>query len=101
MVPGEKREHARVTVNYPARVEVEGAGAFDAVIENVGSMGALLASSDIEVPMESGTFVQLVIAMGALGEVRVRGEVVRSDQELAGADIRRIFAVRFDTPISH
>jgi len=90
----------RFTVNA-ARVEVEGAGAFDAVVENLGAMGALLASSDIEVPMEAGARVRLAIAMGARGTVTVPGEVVRADQELAGSEIRRFFAVRFDLPIAH
>jgi len=101
MAGPEKREHRRVPVKYEARVRLMGGEEFDAGVENLGAMGALLSTIDLDATMEVGDHVELRIAMGPRGEVRVPGEVVRVDQELDEAEIRRAFAVRFDVPIAH
>jgi hypothetical protein len=101
MAAPEKRGHERVRVRYPATLRVAGGASIEAVVENLGAMGALLSTADLEVPMEVGDRAELSIEMGARGMVVVPGEIVRVDQELSGADIRRACAVRFDVPVAH
>lgn len=101
MAAPEKRGHERVRVRYPARLRVGGGQAVEAVVENLGAMGALLTTAELEVPMEVGDRAELSIEMGARGKVAVPGEIVRIDQELMGAEIRRAVAVRFDVPVAH
>ena len=98
MSGSEKRAHVRERVRYDARVEVAGGGSFEGVVENLGALGALVATAEIEVPLEPGDRVILHV-FRADGDLGVSGEILRIDQELSGGEIRRALAVKFDTPL--
>jgi len=78
---------------------LEGGGEFEGVVENIGTLGALIATSEIEIPLDSGQRVALRILLDGDQGITVSGEIVRVEQELAAGEIRRALAVRFDEPL--
>ncbi|MGH7163257.1 MAG: PilZ domain-containing protein [Planctomycetota bacterium] len=105
MTRPEKRAHDRVDVKFTVRVTCPGGSVIEGVVDNLGALGAFISTTDLETPLDTGDLVELAIAMPAEGKppgpVVVGGEVLRLEQEFAGGEIRRSFAVRFDTPIAH
>lgn len=95
----ERRAHERAVSDLP--VEIRGADGvtIEGVIENIGEYGVFVSTADLESPLEVGARVTLRFRPSNGEEVERAGEVLRLDQEFAGGDIRRSFAVRFDTPI--
>lgn len=100
MAGEERRAHERLLVRYPVRVRVPGGRAFDGTVENMGGLGALVSTPDLEAPFDVGDHVHLDVAVPGR-PVSVDGEVLRLEQEFSGGDIRRVFAVRFDEPVAH
>ncbi len=99
MSEAEKRAHDRLRVRYFVRIETDDGGALEGVVENLGALGVLVTTPEIELPLEAGTRVKLSITLSDESLVEVKGEILRVDQELADGDIRRALAVRFDEPI--
>ena len=99
MSEAEKRAHDRLRVRYAVRIELDGGGVLEGVVENLGALGVLVTTSEIEVPMEAGSRVSVSITLSDDSLVEAKGEILRIDQELAGGEIRRALAVRFDEPI--
>lgn len=101
----EKRAHERIPARYPVEVRCPSGATLAGTVENIGSLGALITTLDLETDLEVGDKVHLSISMpnlrGGSGPVRVTGEVLRLEQEFTGGDIRRAFAVRFDDPVAH
>ena len=95
----DKRAHQRQTATYPVHVGLEGGGEFEGVVENIGTLGALIATNEIEIPLDSGQRVSLRILLEGDQGIAVSGEIVRVEQELAAGEIRRALAVRFDEPL--
>ena len=71
----------------------------EATVENLGGLGALLATANLEMPLEPGDEIALNIALPDREPVDVKGEVLRVEQELTAGEVRRAFAVRFASPI--
>ncbi|MCZ6573816.1 MAG: PilZ domain-containing protein [Planctomycetota bacterium] len=94
----ERRAFERARVAYTARVR-RGDEQLEATVENLGGLGALLATADLEVPLEPGDAIVLNIALPDRDPVDVEGEILRVEQELTGGEVRRAFAVRFLSPI--
>ena len=99
MAAEERRAHDRSLVHYPVRVRVPGGKEFDGSVDNLGRLGALVSTADLEAPFHVGDHVTLKIEIPDGEPVDVAGEVLRLEQEFAGGDIRRSFAVRFDEPV--
>ena len=99
MAAEERRSHERLLVRYPVRVRVPGGQVLDGTVENMGGLGALVSTADLEAHFDVGDHVTLDVAVPGQ-PVSVVGEVLRLEQEFSGGDIRRIFAVRFDEPVS-
>jgi hypothetical protein len=99
MAGEERRAHERLPVRYPVRVRVPGELSFDGTVENLGGLGALVSTPDLEAPFDVGDHVLLEVAMPGR-KVAVGGVVLRLEQEFSGGDIRRVFAVRFDKPVA-
>jgi len=101
----DKRASDRVRVRYPVEVACPNGARIEGIVENLGALGALVTTLDLESGLEVGDRVFLTIQMpglhGSPGPVRVYGEVLRLEQEFSGGDIRRNFAVRFDEPVPH
>ena len=97
MAAGEKRAHARSNVRYACRVRLAEGRVLDGCVENLGVLGALVSTSDLEAGFDVGDHVGLTIEVPEHGPVDVEGEVLRLEQEFAAGDIRRAFAVRFNT----
>jgi hypothetical protein len=98
MAGHEQRAHQRAAVAYPVLVRNASGTEFNGKVENLGALGALVATPDLEVTIVVGDEVTLVIETDR-GSVEVAGEVLRLEQEFTGADIRRSFAVRFGEEI--
>ncbi len=95
----EKRQHERTVVRYPARITVGESHEIAATVENLGVLGALISTVELEPHVDVGTELAMVIAVSGQGPIDVTGEVLRVDQEFAGGEVRRTFAVRFSTAI--
>jgi len=95
----EKRAHERIAVRYPVRILVGDAEAISGTVENLGVLGALISTVELEPHLDVGSRLQLTIAISGAGPVDVAGEVLRVDQEFFSGEIRRTFAVRFDEAI--
>jgi hypothetical protein len=94
----EKRAHKRTPVALPVRVRA-GEAEMDGTIDNLGALGALISTANLEALLEVGGAVQLSIET-ADGRVDVDGVILRIDQEFTGGDIRRTIAVRFGREIA-
>jgi len=79
----------------PVLVRVASGSELSGKVENLGALGALVTTSDLEVAIVVGDQVTLVIDTPDRGQVEAAGEVLRLEQEFTGTDIRRSFAVRF------
>jgi hypothetical protein len=99
MVPGEKRSHDRRVVSYPVRVEAGADAVLDGSIENLGALGALVLTSNLETHLEVGLEVRLLIDVPDGGGLEAEGVILRLDQEFAAGEIRRAFAVKFKSPL--
>ncbi len=99
MSEAEKRAHDRLRVRYSVRIEIDDDGAIEGTVENLGALGVLVTTPEIEVPLEAGNRVSLSITLADNSLVVAKGEILRIDQELADGEIRRALAVRFDQPI--
>lgn len=101
----EKRAHERFPVQYPVTVRCPSGDNIAGTVDNIGALGALISTLDLESTVEVGDQVELTIDMpglnGAPGPVLVTGEVLRLEQEFYGGEIRRAFAIRFDFPVPH
>jgi hypothetical protein len=95
----ERRGHRRVDVHLPVTVRVSGGRLLEGVVENLGVLGALVSTPDLEAPLDFGDEVSLTITTGD-GTIEVAGEVLRLQQEFTAGDIRRAFAVRFARTIT-
>jgi len=93
----EKRAHRRSPVALPVRVRA-GEAEMDGTIDNLGALGALISTSNLEAFLEVGDAVQLSIETTG-GPVEVDGVILRIDQEFTGGDIHRTIAVRFGREI--
>lgn len=99
MTEEERRAHERLLVRYPVQVRVPEGQNFDGVVENLGALGALVSTTDLEAPFTVGDHLVLRVEIPERGTVEARGEVLRLEQEFAGGEIRRAFALRFDEPV--
>jgi len=95
MAGQEQRAHHRTAVTLPVLVRVASGSELSGKVENLGALGALVTTSDLEVAIVVGDQVTLVIDTPDRGQVEAAGEVLRLEQEFTGTDIRRSFAVRF------
>jgi hypothetical protein len=86
-------------VGLPVQVRSASGGEFDGKVENLGALGALVSTPDLEVAIVVGDQVTLVIEMPDRGPIEAVGEVLRLEQEFTGHDIRRSFAVRFEEEV--
>ena len=96
MSEAEKRAHDRLRVRYSVRIEIDDDGAIEGTVENLGALGVLVTTPEIEVPLEPGSRVKLSITLSDDTLPEVKGAILRIDQELAEGEIRRALAVRFD-----
>jgi hypothetical protein len=95
MAGQEQRAHERTAVAFPALIRTASGTEFDGKVENLGALGALVTTPDLDVVIVVGAEVTLVIETADRGSVEAVGEVLRLEQEFTGSDIRRSFAVRF------
>ena len=91
----EQRAHERVVVRYPVKVRI-GEREIAGTVENLGVLGALVSTIELDPPLDVGHRISLTIAVSEKGPVETQGEILRVDQEFADGEIRRTFAVRFD-----
>jgi hypothetical protein len=95
MAGQEQRAHERAAVAFPVRIRTAAGGEFSGKVENLGALGALVTTPDLEATIVVGDEVTLLIEVPDRGRVEAAGEVLRLEQEFTGTDIRRSFAVRF------
>ncbi|MHC4136770.1 MAG: PilZ domain-containing protein, partial [Planctomycetota bacterium] len=95
MAAHEQRAHQRAAVALPVLIRIASGSEFSGKVENLGALGALVTTPDLEVAIVVGDQVTLVIETPDRGRVEAAGEVLRLEQEFTGTDIRRSFAVRF------
>ena len=95
----EKRAHERTVVRYPAQISVGDAEVISGTVENLGALGALVSTAELEPHLDVGTRLQLAIMLSGSAPIEVAGQVQRVDQEFAHGEIRRTFAVLFDDEI--
>lgn len=95
MTAEEKRSHERAVVRHKVTVQPSGGGDFEGFVENLGALGALVTTTELEAPLEIGQRVTLRFD-GEGGRRSIAGRILRLEQEFAGGEIRRAFAVRFD-----
>ena len=94
----DKRAHERRTLRRATTVRNPSGAELEAIVENVGALGALISTEDLETALAVGDRVWL--RLGDDEEEReVEGEILRLDQEFVEGDIRRTFAVKFDSPV--
>ena len=98
MAGREQRAHERTHVRYPVRVRI-GDREIAGTVENLGVLGALVSTIELEPSLDVGHRISLEIAVSGEGPIEADGEVLRVDQEFASGEIRRTFAVRFDDEI--
>ena len=94
----DKRAHERAVTDLAVTVRGSGGAVLKGTVENLGSLGALVSTLDLEAALDVGDKVTLVLqARGRT--VEAEGEILRLEQEFAAGDIRRAFAVRFTEPV--
>jgi hypothetical protein len=98
MAEPERRSHKRARVDYPVRVRAASGEEFDGTVDNLGELGALVATRNLEVTFDVGDVLTLRIDTGK-GTVEAEGQVLRIEQEFAEGDVGRSFAVRFSRPL--
>ena len=96
----EQRAHERVAVRHFAHVRTAGGCEFEGVVENLGGLGALVSTSDLETVLAVGDRVTLRIVRDGAADVAAEGEVLRLDQAFLGGDLHRMFAVKFDEAVA-
>ena len=96
----EQRAYPRVVVGYGVSIETPGGIRFEGTVENLGGLGALVSTPDLEAVLDVGDEVSMTISTADKGDVAVSGQVLRLEQEFTGGDIRRTFAVKFDRELS-
>ena len=99
MSEGEKRAHRRAVVRHTVRVTLPGGHELDGTVENLGQLGALITTADLEGHLDVGERITMAIDVAGASRVEVQGEVLRLEQEFAEGEVRRTFAVRFDDAI--
>jgi len=99
MAHDERRAHERTAANIPVTIETPGGGTMEGTIENMGQFGIFVSTTDLETALGTGARVTARFTVAGGESVERAGEVLRLDQEFAGGDIRRSFAVRFDEAI--
>ncbi len=98
MTGRDKRRHERTIVQWVVAITKQAGTTFSGTVENLGVLGALVSTPELEPSLTVGDRVEL--AMHREGQaLQVSGEVLRVDQEFLGGDIRRTFAVKFDESI--
>lgn len=98
MTGDERRAFERHAVQATARVTLPSGTELECRVENLGELGVYLSTSELDGVIEVGDQVRVVVSRDS-GTVERSGEVLRHDQEFAGGEIRRAFAVRFDASI--
>jgi len=98
MTGREQRAHERTTVKWPVAIQKEAGSEFPGTVENLGALGALVSSPELEPSLVIGDRVTLRLEHDGT-TISAAGEIVRVDQEFAAGDIRRTFAVKFDAEI--
>ena len=98
----ERRRSERILCAIPARLLLAGGREAVATIRNIGELGALLSTQDLEVEIHEGERALLehpkVVDGKAAGtkKVRTTGAVVRVELDLDPAAILRHVAIYFD-----
>ncbi len=95
----EKRQHDRSVVRYPVQIRIGEAATISGTVENLGALGALISTVELEPHLDVGSELGLTITISDQGAVEVSGQILRVDQEFVGGEVRRAFAVRFDQAI--
>lgn len=95
----EKRSHPRTSVDFAAEITTPSGAVLRCRIENLGQLGALVSTAELEGTLVVGDRVQVKIERGDEEAIAVDGEVLRVDQEFVGGDVRRAMAVRFSREI--
>ncbi len=95
----EKRQHERVVARHPVQIRVGDAATISGTVENLGALGALISTIELEPPLDVGSELDLAIVVSGKGAIEVSGQILRVDQEFVGGEVRRAFAVRFDQAI--
>ncbi len=95
----EKRQHERVVARYPVQICVGEEATISGTVENLGALGALISTVELEPPLDIGSELDLTIAVSGKGAIEVSGKILRVDQEFVDGEVRRAFAVRFDQAI--
>jgi len=93
----DRRAHGRTVVRYACRIRTPDERVLDGCVENLGVLGALVSTADLEVALEVADHVTLAVDIPEHGAVEVEGEILRLEQEFAEGDIRRYFAIRFNS----
>ncbi|MHC4547256.1 MAG: PilZ domain-containing protein [Planctomycetota bacterium] len=96
----EKRAHQRTAVAYPVRVRSTSGAEYEGTVENLGALGALVSTVDLEASIVVGDRVKLSIETPEGDLVEAVGEILRLEQEFARGEIRRSFAVRFSGEVA-
>jgi hypothetical protein len=100
MAGPERRSHDREQVNYPVRIVTASGDEFDGVVDNLGALGALVATPNVEASFEVGEGQKLTLRIDTgQGVVEADGTVLRLEQEFAAGEIRLSFAVKFARPL--
>jgi len=94
----EKRAHERAVTDLSVTVRCGGGAVLKGTVENLGALGALVSTPDLEAALDVGDKVTLSMPNASGGATEVEGEILRLEQEFAAGDIRRAFAVRFSEP---
>jgi len=92
----ERRIHPRTETRIPATVR-HGAASIEGVVENIGAGGVFFTTDDLEHVVEIEDAIEVVLQTAARGEIVHRGVIVRAERYFDGADVKRSFAVKFDT----
>ena len=95
----EKRAHERAATDLSVTVRTSGGAVLKGTVENLGTLGALVSTPDLEAALDVGDEVTVSLRNAAGEVVEVEGEILRLEQEFAAGDIRRAFAVRFAEPL--
>ncbi|MHC4960040.1 MAG: PilZ domain-containing protein [Planctomycetota bacterium] len=95
----EKRAHERVVARFPVEIKTSDGRMIKGRAENLGQLGVLLTTPDLEAPIAMGDSVGLTLWLPEREPFEARGQVLRVDQEFAEGDLRRTFAIKFDEPV--
>jgi hypothetical protein len=96
MATDDRRAHGRSEVRYACRIRTPDGRVLDGCVENLGVLGALVSTADLEAALDVSDHVILGVEVPEHGAVEVEGEILRLEQEFAEGDIRRYFAIRFN-----